>query len=60
MDALVPVAVEFMAIEIDAREVGRSDFDACQILLGVYLLIYLNVAFILGVFYQLNNVLIAD
>jgi hypothetical protein len=35
MDAVVPVAVEFMALEIDAGEVGGGDFDAGRIRIGV-------------------------
>src|ERR1700720_3330931 len=35
MDVVVPVAVEFMALEIDAGEVGGGDFDAGRIRIGV-------------------------
>ena len=60
MDAVVPVAVEFMALEIDAGEVGGGDFDAGRIRIGVDLGTDLEAGFGGGGGDQLDNDLMAD
>src|SRR4249920_75654 len=60
MDAVVPVAVEFMAMEIDAGEVGGSDFDAGRVRVGVDLGMDLEAGFSGGGGDQLDNDLMAD
>ena len=60
MDAVVPVAVEFMALEIDAGEVGGGDFDAGRIRIGVDLGTDLEAGFGGGGGDQLDDDLMAD